>query len=650
MVNDLFLAYDIIAQFKDLGILRSIDKGFAAFIYREEHSSARRLISILAGLLSYATTRANNVCIEIATPLAFFESVQLNLEPQAQQRFAVVCQDIMALLAEVDIPRLVKEASTISEFPELGNTSEPLVCYQGRLYLLRYWEAEEVVYSSVIQRLNLGCETVASGWLQNLSLFYGRFGDSTTTYGQQVALFTALRSMFSVITGGPGTGKTTVVAVLLGLYLQENPAARIALVAPTGKAQARLKEAVYAELEYLRVGDEVKELIKAVEFKTIHRLLGIRRNKPAAGGRLEYDLVVVDEASMVSILLFRQLFTALPLSTRLVLLGDRDQLAAVEGGAVLSDLCKSLKALDTFSADFCAEFGRVMSPELPVPFQAEEVGILQDAIAPLSYTFRFSGASGIGRMKDLLATDQAEFARFMQQGHLDYSDSLVIRDFTSSLSRDNLRDILSFIESWGYANTEGESRFLSYLRADTVAQALAIFAEFQIITLLNRGVLGVAGINQALISRLQLDPAGAKGLPVLIEKNDYQTGLFNGDIGMFWPDSAGDLKVYFPAEGAASGDASMVVREFSPAQLPEFSPAFAMTVHKAQGSGFGGVLLVIPRLEADIFTKELLYTAVTRAKHRIDVFCDSDYVVSAARKEVCRISGLGERFCRERKK
>ena len=643
-MNDLFSEYDIIGVLYELGAVRPLDRSFAAFILREETAEQRRLISVLAGVVSYATTAGNNVCLPLAELEAFLKTMYNETEVKRREQYREVCEDILALLAGVDLSTVFAGSRTVAVAPEEGEEVRPLVFSGGRLYLWRYWVAEEVVVGEIRKRVAETAGGMLPDELPPLAEVYRRFADLATTWWQQVAVFTALRAKFSVITGGPGTGKTTVVAVILALYFQQNPRDRVVLAAPTGKAQARLKEAVFAELEYLNISTAVRESILAVEFKTVHSLLGITRTGQRRIRELRYDLVIVDEASMVSILLFQALFAALSASVSLVLLGDRDQLAAVDGGAVLSDICSSVVAPGRFSGVFLEDLARYLPTIAGFPEEAKKPVLLQDVIAPLEHTFRFAANSGIGRLKDLLSAEPEQIAGFLEEGYISYSETLGITEFASPLASARLHELWSFILNWRTDNAGGTLRYLDYREKADIATAFAAYSEFQIITALNKGLLGVEGINNMLLQVLGMQLAGSKGLPVIIERNDYQNMLFNGDIGMFWPDSAGKLKVWFPESTVENGSAERRFRAFSPAKLPPYSPAFAMTTHKAQGSGFGSVLLVLPAVDSVILTRELLYTAVTRAKRRIDIFAEKSCIVTASNKRVCRISALEDKL------
>ncbi len=648
MSANLFSSYDMVGALRELGILRHIDVTFAAFIQRQDTSINSKVISILAGLVSFTTTRLNNVCLDLTDPLGIFDITSgQSLSDEDSNRFLEICSDISSVILDGDLEEVFLSSNVVCVEPTNPRVPYPMVYSSGKLYLQRYWEAECVISSALIQRISSsGSIDPSVNFSYGLESVYSRFSDSIKTFGQQLGVFTAMRSSLSVITGGPGTGKTTVVSVILALYLKDNPDARIALVAPTGKAQARLKEAVFDELEFLTIPSEVHTRLQQIEFKTIHRLLGLARDHANTPKVLRYDLIVVDEASMVSVLLFQKFFSAVSLSTKIVLLGDRDQLAAVEGGAVLSDICSSAGELGAFSPDFIESFKNNMPEKLGLPKLATSTNVMQDFVVPLEHTFRFSSTSGIGRMKDILSSEaDVELSKFIGASHKEYADSFGLHRFHSLIPTNMQRELLNFIDSWTYSDSEGiEKKFVSYLEADTVNEAFKLFSEFQIITALNKGAIGVDSINQLLAMSLGLNLEGARGLPVMIAKNDYQTGLFNGDIGMYWEDKSGKLKVWFPDSTATTDSEVPLFKSFLPSQIPEHSLSFAMTIHKSQGSGFGAVLLLLPTVSSEILTKELLYTGITRAKNRIDIFGSVESIINTAKRKVCRFSGLVEKL------
>jgi exodeoxyribonuclease V alpha subunit len=342
---------------------------------------------------------------------------------------------------------------------------------------------------------------------------------------------------------------------------------------------------------------------------------------------LPYDVVIVDEASMVSLPLMAKLVDALRHDTRLILLGDRDQLASVEAGAVLGDMCNSGGA-EGFSPDFAALAAEMGGDRLPVQ---QSISTLGDAVVLLKKSYRFAASSGIGTVGALVNAGDgaAALATFESEQYADISIS-------ATPSATALPDALA---------TRILAGFGPYLDATTPEEAFALFAKFRILCAMRGGPFGVEAVNLLVRDRLakagMIRPDGRwyAGEPVMITCNDYNLGLFNGDVGLILPDveSGGDLRAFFP-----SGTGHM--RKVLPLRLPEHEPAFAMTVHKSQGSEFDNVLVVLPDRDAPILTRELIYTAITRAKKSVEVLGSEELFTTAVSRRIVRRSGLRERL------
>lgn len=455
----------------------------------------------------------------------------------------------------------------------------PLVWDGRRLYLRRYFEYERRVAADLLARSAAPAALDAS----DEARLAERFADA----GQRAAARIALTHRLALIAGGPGTGKTHTLARIIGLLQLSHPGLRIALAAPTGKAAARMGEALRA------AGVEV-----AAGARTVHRLLGVR----AAGNGFRHhrerplavDVLVVDEASMIDLSLMAHLLDALPAAARLILLGDRDQLAAVEAGAVFADLCDSPR--------------------------------LASCVAPLTTSFRFGADSGIGRLAERLrAGDAAGALAQLQagQGDLDWvaqGDQRALID----AAREGYRDFRQGVAE-GLAPPELFARFdrfrvLCAHRQDAAALNRA----------LGSGALGSAGMRPAA------------GTPIMVLRNDALLRVFNGDIGLVLPDPAdGQLKCCFPGDAGNTGNAW---RWIPLQRLPEWEPAWAMTVHKSQGSEFGEVLLALPDSISPVATRELVYTGVTRAKRRVTLRGGAEVLGAAIERRAERMSGLRERL------
>jgi exodeoxyribonuclease V alpha subunit len=455
---------------------------------------------------------------------------------------------------------------------------------------------------------------------------------------QKIAAALALHGRLTVISGGPGTGKTTTVVNLLACLLAQDPDCRIALAAPTGKAAARMTEAIRQRAAHLPAA--LRERLPT-ESSTVHRLLGVT---PAAGGfvhhaghRLAIDVLVVDEASMLDLALATRLLEAVPDGARIVLLGDKDQLSAVESGAVFAELSADPglgPACRAALADACG-----VAPALIEPPAAARASPLQDAVVWFTQNFRFAADSGIGRLAaDVNAARAADAIAWLKRGadpSIDWLDEAGAQPGDAALAR-------LFAGHAGYLaavlNDPGDRAGIS-----------AAFGRFSALCAVRDGPRGMVAVNdlltrhaRALLAPVQpaVQAAGSDprspwyvGRPVMVLRNDHVLKLFNGDVGIALPDEQGTLRVAFP-------DAAGGWRWVAPVRMPAHQTAFAMTVHKAQGSEFDEVLVLLPQRRSPVLTRELLYTAVTRARQRVTLVGSAEVVEAAIRSATRRRSGL----------
>lgn len=547
------------------------------------------------------------------------------------------------------LPALDAWRDALAESHTVGapGSGRPLVMEGGRVWLRRFWKAERRVAHHTAQRL--GTRSPAFSVNTKAGEHANTEPDLTDTvreafrrlfpnaaqldaHGepdwQAVAAASALRQRVLLVAGGPGTGKTYTATRLLALQHVHNPKARIALAAPTGKAAQRLSESLTHGAAALPdgLGGDLP-----TEARTLHRLLGYH---PARGFAydarrpLPADLVLVDEGSMIDLPLFDALLAALPEAARLVILGDPDQLASVEAGAVFSDLVTAgAGGLSADLAAFCEHLGL---PPLPHDADAPPAS---DAVMTLTRSRRFGPDSDLGRL-----------ARLVQRG--DPKAAL-----TTLRAPDHPE--VQITEPDGDSANDAVDRTLSHARqvlaASTPEEALQTLARQQTLAVVRRGPRGVEGLNAAVEDALRAsgaaswNPWGApfyRGRPLLITANDDDAGLANGDVGVCWTKS-GQRMVCFP--DPTSGFA----RRVPPARLPAHEPAWAITVHKSQGSEFDRVILVLPDAESyglTLLSRELLYTALTRARTAVTIDGDADLVRRAIATPTRRRSGLADRL------
>jgi len=462
---------------------------------------------------------------------------------------------------------------------------------------------------------------------------------------QQLAAALALRGRLTVISGGPGTGKTTTVVNLLSCLLTLAPQARIALAAPTGKAAARMTDAVRQRAAHL--APALRERLPG-EASTVHRLLGARGDGfvHGAGNPLPLDALVVDEASMLDLALATRLLEAVPATARIILLGDKDQLAAVESGAVFAELSADPSLTPACRAQLAAMTGTpapAVAP--PAPVQASP---LRDVAVWFTQTYRFADDSGIGKLARLVnAGDAGQALAWLRAG----GDPAIgwLEDAPGAGGRAVPAALRARLEA-GYA---------AYLDAVAAAGAdaasvTAAFGAFRALCAVREGPRGVEALNEAATRwfRAALRARGADAEPdgspwfagraVIVLANDYVLRLFNGDVGIALPGPDGALLVHFPDAAAPDG-----FRAIAPVRLPRHETAFAMTVHKSQGSEFDEVLVVLPEARSRVLTRELLYTGITRARHRATLAAPAAALEAAVTQATVRHSGLLARLVHE---
>lgn len=529
---------------------------FAAYIDRKEQGM-RPVVSMTAAILSEAIAEGH-VCLNL-------------------HQLPTFCQPLKSVLPDsvADWMEILSQAKTVGQ---PGDYTPLILTEQGLVYLYRYYRDEQDVARLIQQRL----QSIDNIDIEQLNADLGRWTSVIEgTDWQKVAVAVALTRQFAVISGGPGTGKTTIVLSMLNSLQQQFPDLHIGLAAPTGKAAARLQQSISAHHSY--------------EVKTLHRLLGITEHNDQgryhAERRLPLDVLIIDEASMIDISLMAKLMRALSPSARLILLGDSQQLASVESGAVLANLSDEQQG--QFSAEFSEQF-----PELDIPVKENSTpSTLLNSFVRLQHSYRFDKDSAIGQL-----------AKQVNEG-----DVLA----ALALLNPSVNDI------WSDSDEKQQQRcfmagYQSFIEAveskQSPQQVVQAFDTFRILAALKQGPQSVLSVNRLLMRLLaqrgwRTSLPFYAGRPIMITQNDYRQRLFNGDTGIILHDETGQLRACFCFDEE--------VRWVPINRLPAHETAYAMTVHKSQGSEFDSVSILLPDEISPILNRELLYTAITRAKQQV---------------------------------
>jgi exodeoxyribonuclease V alpha subunit len=509
-----------------------------------------------------------------------------------------------------------------------GKGNSPLVWDKthNRLYLRRYWTYQKTVDDMIQNHLAPVREELPAEITAQLhELFLPEKGKTAQKPDwQKIACAVALRSNFSIITGGPGTGKTTTLTKLLILLVSlmrlekgESFKPEILLTAPTGKAANRVSESINKALNKLAedrvvIPDEIKSLIPQ-KASTIHRLLGSsatsRLKKHNRHNPLNADIVIVDEASMIDLEMMAALLDALPQETQLILLGDKDQLSSVEPGYVFGNLCFGAEkdAYDEKTLNWISKY-----TDEKIEPKSDYISAINQQTVMLKHSYRFDENSGIGNLAKIFNTEALE-------------DSIKIIDDDKFFKKyDDLEKITSF-ERLKKESTDGYSFYKTEIKKranysnnydEWAVKVLEAFDKFRILCAIHERECGTDAINGKVQKWLfpNAEKTWFEGRPVMITKNDYSLKLMNGDIGIALKinDKSEELKVAF----LNTDDRPQKIRWFSTSRISDAQTAFALTVHKSQGSEFEHTLLVLPNDDVKVLTKELYYTAITRAKSK----------------------------------
>lgn len=701
-------------------ILRPLDYQFAKFVAGIERNHKDEIMWLAA--LTSAQLGQGHICLnldgdgELVTPSPGFIGLYGEVADEIDQLiYQVDWQQVVNSASTIAIFRASPSETKVT----------PLVYHQQRLYLQRYSDYEQSIASrllSMAQPIPMSAETVrrmaslldrlfAREYYYLFSALRGLSAEQDTQVARQqlvcdyldvvepdnihwakvdevvtkannaqqlteldreiplsaclnwqkVAAAIALNQRFAVISGGPGTGKTTTVTKLLAAMIDQTEQGQtlptIKLVAPTGKAAARLTESIGKAVDALAIDPDIKSHIPT-ESSTLHRLLGaipgrveFRHNK---SNPLHLDVLVLDEASMVDMPMMHRLLDALPAHARLILLGDKDQLASVEAGAVLSDICdfaqlgyssqqnERIRELTQFDC-------RKAAVQKPLPTMLSPMA---DSLCVLQKSYRFDARSGIGQLAKQV--NAANSYGFDQVWRREFSDI----DWLP-LSGDNYQQLidrmvraykpyLTMISAADISSAELQSEQARiHWQQNLAKEVLASFASSRLLCALREGDFGVTGLNQRIEKRLKQRGVIGRGeeqwylgRPVMVTRNDHGLGLFNGDIGICMWDQIADtprLKVFFELPDGS-------IKSILPSRMPEHETAYAMTIHKSQGSEFAHTFMILPADFSPLLSKELIYTGITRAKSRFTLVADGKVIAKGIRHKTMRHSGLALRL------
>ena len=600
-------------QFKQNSQISLLDLHLAQFLVNkidcDDEITAKRFAFLVLSLSM--EVRAGHVCFDL-TRLQ-------NIEPQ-----------IWLELNSPEIDDWIKVLKLASNrhVVSFGDQLAPLMFIENKLYFQRMWLDEGFVAQYFNQtQLDITTNIDLKQILNQLFTY-----DSASIDWQKIAVAIALTRKVAIISGGPGTGKTTTVAKILAGIVLNNPTTRIVSAAPTGKAASRLTESLGRAIEQL----SFESLNIKTDAVTLHRLLGAKTDNRSFSynkhNQLHIDVLVIDEASMVDLNMMARIIEALPASARLILLGDKDQLSSVEAGAVFGDLCDFIS--NGYSQLRAHELSRLTGYTIPIADQPTMA--ITDSICLLKKSYRFNESSGIGLLANAVKEGQ-----YLNVKKLLADNTLQDISYYELLSNQTYQAVLNDC-------VEHYKNYLNAInRSNDIATVLTKFTQCRLLCALREGKFGVEGLNKQIelllakhkLIRLNHRDQWYIGRPIMILRNSTSLGLYNGDIGITLTaeHDSSKLRVYFPfSDGTIKG--------FSPYRLPEHETAYAMTIHKSQGSEFDHVNIILPTEFSPLLNRSLLYTAITRAKKAVSIFADAKILERVVKSQIHRESGLVEQI------
>lgn len=558
-------------------------------------------------------------------------------------------------LAEIDLPfssTALKESTLIST---TGKELKPFVFFENKLYLQRYFQYE----TNVIERLK---EKAAQkdqyeqrkAEIENFKDFIleeiskkedvSNYGDEEKPDWQAIAAIQGVLNNLSIITGGPGTGKTTTVAKVLGLLKKTNDEnLSVALAAPTGKAAVRMKESLLDSVKKFN-GLDISDIVEDAVPKTLHRLLGTKFNSPFfkhnRSNPLPFDIVIVDECSMVSVAMFSKLLDAIGPNTRLILLGDSDQLASVDAGSLFGDICKSQELTENkFTRDNLDWMNSLLQSDRHTNQVFDKPNnFLNQHLIRLKKTWRYDQSSKMG-----------QFTKAVIKGKTKKLKEVIELPDDGKLSID-FEYTKNFFENF-------IKKYTSYINEIDIEKALKKMNDCRVLCAIKQTDQGIYEVNKRIQNYLKnlykvnnesklFNPSSElyHNQLIMVTRNQPDLSLFNGDVGIVRGEKD-KLKVYFPSADKELEKTEKKYIEVNPWFIEQWETVFAMTIHKSQGSEFNEVFVILPKkTENRILTRELLYTGITRAKNHACIQSTLEVLESTTNQEVNRVSGINERI------
>lgn len=645
----------VFQQWQQAGWINALDVALPDFLQQHSPQPLPELFRLLTVMLSQQLAQGH-VCLDLQRCLQQPDRM-LAMPEYYRDEGQILPSQLLQGVTLADCLAALQQALMLND----GEGHTPLVLQGQRLYLRRYWQYETFICQRIRRLMEQQKPLDEAGLKQALTPFFG--GDDSTADWQKIACALAMKSHFTVITGGPGTGKTTTVVKLLLLLQQmqteqQQPLLQIRMAAPTGKAAARLKESVQNACRRLLQQQLISEQQAAhipQQALTLHKLLGrygnSRRSRYHQGQPLPLDVLIVDEASMVDIEMMAQLLAALPDHAMCILLGDKDQLSSVEAGAILGELCRNTGfGKGEYTEQTAQWLAGITGHSLAAQWQNPQGSALDQHIVMLQKSHRFTASSGIGQLAQ--AVNQGDVPRFKQLWQQGFTDieQLHCQQFNEAALVQKLLG--------SHQQPAGFAAYLALVRqppqqheaahwdawANTILQA---YSSFQVLCATREGEWGVEQINQkitALLSAKQYVSEAKDwfiGRPVIITRNDYALGLMNGDIG---------ITLQKPVEVNGQTELQKRVAFFNsdgsikwvlPSRLNHVETVFAMTIHKSQGSEFEQVLMLLPEYDMPMLSRELIYTGITRARKHLSLLAPQPALLpQALQRRVERSGGI----------